>query len=86
MIECYTNEYRKARREHEAGGRNMIRPQSPCKGCKDRQLGCHTDCRAYIEFKTDSEDYKDQLSEAIGGSKRVTYNKRRQTKVWGIKC
>lgn len=63
----------------------MKRPQSPCKGCKDRQLGCHADCKAYSEFKTDCEAYRDQVSEAIGGSKRFAYTKRRQERVWKVR-
>lgn len=63
----------------------MKRPESPCANCKDRQVGCHALCKAYADFKAATDDYKEQVCTAIGGSKRITYNKRRQVKVWGIR-
>lgn len=29
--------------------------QAPCKDCKDRQLGCHSICQKYIDFKKEQE-------------------------------
>ena len=29
----------------------MIRPEAPCKNCKERYLGCHGDCEKYADFK-----------------------------------
>lgn len=63
----------------------MKKPQSPCLNCAERQTGCHAICGRYRDFKADMESYTGQVSAAIGGSRRITYNKRRQTKIWGIK-
>lgn len=34
--------------------------KSPCKDCKDRELGCHAKCDKYIAFKMDSEKEKEE--------------------------
>ena len=31
---------------------------SPCLGCKERKLGCHSHCRLYQAFKVESERAK----------------------------
>lgn len=28
-----------------------MRVQSPCKDCSDRELGCHSTCKRYIQFQ-----------------------------------
>ena len=28
-----------------------MRPQSPCKDCPDREVGCHSKCQKYAEFR-----------------------------------
>lgn len=28
-----------------------MKPQSPCKDCPDRELGCHSKCQKYIDFR-----------------------------------
>ena len=46
------------------------KPQSPCRDCSDRQVGCHSDCEKYILWKTDH----DKVSEAIRADKRRVYD------------
>lgn len=29
----------------------IMRVQSPCKDCSDRELGCHSTCKRYIQFQ-----------------------------------
>lgn len=55
----------------------MIRPQSPCGGCKDRRLGCHADCKAYGEFKVATETYNGIVSQAADYGQVVTYSRTR---------
>lgn len=33
----------------------MIRLKPPCKDCKDRKLGCHAKCKAYIKWAREHE-------------------------------
>lgn len=30
----------------------------PCKGCKDRHVGCHSECNKYIEAKRKNEEIR----------------------------
>lgn len=30
----------------------------PCKDCKERQIGCHSYCRKYIEFRMNWDEIK----------------------------
>lgn len=34
---------------------------SPCKGCADRKVGCHSTCRDYAEYKINHEWELDQI-------------------------
>ena len=34
---------------------------NPCKDCKDRQVGCHGKCKAYIDFKENAEKLKEKM-------------------------
>ena len=43
--------------------------ESPCLGCEDRELGCHSSCEKYIEYQRVREEQKkiirdQKLSEA----------------------
>lgn len=31
---------------------NSSRLQAPCKGCDERELGCHSKCEKYITFRS----------------------------------
>lgn len=31
----------------------FVVPQSPCRDCKERFLGCHSTCEAYIKYRKD---------------------------------
>jgi len=36
----------------------------PCKGCKDRYVGCHSDCKLYLDKKDEfQKDYKARKKE-----------------------
>lgn len=41
----------------------MLKQLSPCRDCQDRQLGCHSDCDKYKEWKNffdaDKKKYQD---------------------------
>lgn len=32
-------------------------PQAPCKGCKDRILGCHSTCKKYLSYRKELNNY-----------------------------
>ena len=40
---------------------NNNRPQSPCKGCENRYVGCHSTCEDYLDFRGRS----DEMAKAI---------------------
>lgn len=54
----------------------MIKPQSPCLDCIERQFGCHSGCREYREYAEQNEKYKAKMKEARN-SEYVGYKKRR---------
>lgn len=35
----------------------MKEPLAPCKDCKDRYVGCHEKCKAYLDFKEAHEEW-----------------------------
>lgn len=39
----------------------MLRPIVPCKGCKDRAVGCHGSCERYARFKEQMAVFKDHV-------------------------
>lgn len=42
---------------------------SPCKGCKDRSVGCHAKCKRYIDWKdmkTKENEYEREMQSNIG--------------------
>lgn len=65
----------------------MRRPQSPCKDCTDRSVNCHAECEVYNWFQKELQDYKSLEYENRDKAKKlkISYNKRRQERVNGIK-
>ena len=43
----------------------MIRPEAPCKNCKERYLGCHGDCEKYADFKNAQREMKIALKKSM---------------------
>lgn len=39
----------------------MIKPESPCLDCIERQFNCHSGCKEYKEFTEINEKYKELL-------------------------
>lgn len=35
-------------------------PLNPCKGCTDRQIGCHGSCAAYTEWKAFNDEVRER--------------------------
>lgn len=35
----------------------MERPKAPCKGCEDREIGCHAWCKKYQEYRQEMDAY-----------------------------
>lgn len=38
----------------------MSKINSPCKGCKNRYVGCHSDCIEYLDYKRKIEMVKEK--------------------------
>lgn len=39
----------------------MMNPiDSPCRGCRDREVGCHAKCGRYAEFRAEVDAYNDE--------------------------
>jgi len=38
-----------------------MRPESPCKNCQDRYLGCHSHCIAFKAYKDADEKEKSKI-------------------------
>ena len=43
----------------------MSKPNSPCKDCPDRHMGCHSECEGYKSFEAENEEYKAKRREAL---------------------
>lgn len=43
--------------------KEMIKPESPCLGCIERQFGCHSGCRDYQEYLEINKKYKELVRE-----------------------
>lgn len=41
-------------------------PKSPCYGCNDRHMLCHSDCSRYEEFRGEVDAYNARLYKIIG--------------------
>ena len=58
--------------------------QEPCKDCSDREIGCHSSCRRYIDFqylnqKEHDEVYKrKQIMHMVSERKVRAYEKKRR--------
>ncbi|MBO5389409.1 MAG: hypothetical protein J6A59_15000 [Lachnospiraceae bacterium] len=35
---------------------------APCKDCGDREVGCHSTCKKYIDFKKENEKQKELIN------------------------
>lgn len=45
----------------------MNRPQdAPCYGCEDRHVGCHADCAKYVEYRDNSDKYRELVNSNKG--------------------
>ena len=42
---------------------NNNRPQSPCKGCENRYVGCHSNCDDYLEFRGKTDEMAKRIYE-----------------------
>ena len=45
--------------------RTMSKPLSPCKGCENRIVGCHSQCDKYMHFLALLDGYKKTLYGAL---------------------
>ncbi|MBR0302674.1 MAG: hypothetical protein IJQ80_02380 [Clostridia bacterium] len=40
-----------------------MKPQSPCRGCEEREGGCHATCERYAEYRESFEKWRDTVNE-----------------------
>lgn len=38
-------------------------PPAPCKGCEERQVGCHASCDSYIQWKAVMADIRENIKD-----------------------
>ena len=41
-----------------------MKPQSPCKDCKEREVGCHAACKKYAGYCKELESWKQTVKAA----------------------
>lgn len=39
--------------------------RNPCKGCEDREVGCHADCKRYADWKVEKDRLREERSEYL---------------------
>ena len=51
--------------------------KAPCYNCKDRELGCHSSCNKYSEYRSLTEKARDKQKEesAMNGHVALTRNR-----------
>lgn len=37
--------------------------EAPCKGCKDRSMGCHSTCEKYLEYDKLNDERRNEMRE-----------------------
>lgn len=42
----------------------MARPSSPCKGCENREAGCHAKCESYLSYRKSMDEFNDKVYQA----------------------
>jgi len=66
----------------------MAKPQSPCKDCTDRYVGCHAACEKYDAFEEALLAWHHKVSENRKKYKPVfnerKWNQAKQTHVWHL--
>lgn len=43
-----------------------MKPQAPCKDCKDRHSGCHSECEKYKTYKDESLQFSREIGKIHG--------------------
>ena len=61
----------------------------PCKGCTDREVGCHSSCSGYKEWKAEWDRNRDTINKAKTferevGEVKVAGMKRMQKRRYGL--
>lgn len=62
-----------------------MKPESPCKDCDNRKLGCHSTCEDYIAFDKAKKAYNDKISKARE-SKSISWTKSTRKLIKGGKA
>lgn len=57
--------------------------RAPCKGCEERQVGCHAGCEKYLEFAAEREVIRDKQAREAQEINSVVETVRRLTKRTG---
>ena len=47
-------------------------PSTPCKGCQERFVGCHSTCEKYAQMRKEIDELNEKRRKAV--SERVAYN------------
>ena len=42
----------------------LNRKKSPCLGCENRHVGCHSECEVYLEYRREADIERDRRYEA----------------------
>lgn len=64
--------------------------KTPCRGCKFREVGCHSKCESYIQWRTQLDKYNEQNNmqgyayKYVGGNVRTIRHRMRKLK--GYSC
>ena len=57
---------------------------APCKGCEERQIGCHSSCEKYLDYKAKAEEIaKRQRADAHHGRDYKGYKKAKYKRLGG---
>ena len=50
----------------------LIKATAPCKGCDIRELGCHSSCAEYLEFRKARDEMNARRQAEISGKPQLT--------------
>lgn len=54
----------------------MNKPESPCYECEQREIGCHSSCRAYNKFRKELDEYNATLRRFNEEQQKIEYHKK----------
>ena len=47
------------------------KPKAPCRGCEEREIGCHSTCKAYTDFRAELDEHNARVRKILDEKKMM---------------